>query len=84
MLTHISEWFKEAGIEFYITRPKFKVVELFKRTGLYDKLGEDHIFSRRRDALASIEHKYGDLINLESLRNYLPVDKENSSGIISV
>ncbi len=84
MLTHISEWFKEAGIEFYITRPKFKVVELFKRTGLYDKLGENHIYSRRRDALASIEHTYGDLIDLEPLRNYLPVDKENSSGIISV
>jgi len=78
MLTHISEWFKEAGIEFYITRPKFKVTEILKRTGFFDKLGEDHIFSRRRDALASIEHKYGDLIDLEPLRNYLPVDKADT------
>ena len=74
MLTHIFEWFREAGIDFYITRPKFKITEILKRTGFYDKLGDDHIFSRRRDALATIQHKYGDLVDIEHLRYYKPID----------
>ena len=77
MLTHISEWFKEAGIDFYITRPKFKVTDVFKRTGFYDKIGADHIFSRRRDALAAITYKYGDQVDMEPLRYHLPVDDSN-------
>ena len=75
MLTHISEWFKEAGIEFYITRPKFKVSDVLKRTGLYDKIGDDHIFNKRQDALASITQKYGNLVDIEHLRHYMPVAK---------
>jgi sulfate permease, SulP family len=78
MLTHIFEWFREAGIDFYITRPKFKITEILKRTGFYDKLGDDHIFSRRRDALATIEHKYGDLVDIEHLRYYRPIDNEGN------
>ena len=74
MLGHMSEWFKEAGIEFYITRPKFKVADVLKRTGLYDKIGEEHIFSRRRDALAAITHKYGELVDLGPLQQYMPLD----------
>jgi sulfate permease, SulP family len=74
MLAHISEWFKEAGIEFYITRPKFKVTDVLKRTGLYNKIGEEHIFSRRKDALSAISEKYGDSICIDHLRNHLPVD----------
>ena len=77
MLAHMSEWFKEAGIEFYITRPKFKVTDVLRRTGLYEKIGEEHIFSRRRDALAAIIQKYGDTVDLDPLQQYLPVD---SSG----
>ena len=81
MLTHISEWFKEAGIEFYITRPKHKIEEVFKRTGLYDTIGVDHIFSRRRDALAKIALKYGEQIDIEHLSRYMPVKSaENSRG----
>jgi len=75
MLAHMSEWFKEAGIEFFITRPKFKVTDVFKRTGLYDKIGEEHIFSKRQDALAAIKQKYGDLVDIEHLRRHMPVDK---------
>jgi len=74
MLAHMSEWFQEAGIEFYITRPKFKVTNVLKRTGLYDKIGSDHIFSRRQDALAAITRKYGDLIDIEHLLNHTPAE----------
>lgn len=73
MLAHISEWFKEAGVEFYITRPKFRVEDVLKRTGLYDTIGEEHIFSRRVDALDAISRKYGSLVNIEHLRRYTPL-----------
>ncbi len=73
MLVHMSEWLKEAGIDFYITRPKFKVTDVFKRTGLYDKIGKEYIYSKRKDALATIKDKYGDLIDIEHLQHYMPV-----------
>ncbi|TKB10400.1 SulP family inorganic anion transporter [Desulforhopalus sp. IMCC35007] len=75
MLAHMSEWFKEAGIEFYITRPKFKVVDVLKRTGLYEKIGQEHIYSRRQDALEAIQQKYGDRIDIKHLQHYIPVEK---------
>ena len=73
MLAHMSEWFKEAGIEFYITRPKFKVVDVLKRTGLYDKIGQEHIYNKRRDALEAIQKKYGDRIDVKHLQHCIPV-----------
>ncbi len=73
MLAHMSEWFKEAGIEFYITRPKFKVVDVLKRTGLYDKIGQEHIYNKRQDALDAIQQKYGDRIDIKHLQHYNPV-----------
>jgi SulP family sulfate permease len=74
MLTHMSEWFKEAGIEFYITRPKFKVTDVLERTGLYTKIGKEHFFTKRKDALAAIKLKYGDLVDIEHLRRHTPLD----------
>jgi SulP family sulfate permease len=75
MLTHMSEWFKEAGIEFYITRPKFKVTDVLERTGLYDKIGREHIYSKRQDALIAIKEKYGDLVDIEHLQQHIPIIK---------
>ena len=75
MLTHMSEWFKEAGIEFYITRPKFKVVDVLERTGLYDIIGKEHIYSKRHDALSAIKQKYGDLVDIEHLQRHIPIIK---------
>ncbi len=74
MLAHMSEWFKEAGIEFFITRPKFKVIDVLKRTGLFDKIGEEHFFSKRQDALTVIKEKYGNLVDIEHLQNHILVD----------
>jgi SulP family sulfate permease len=74
MLAHMSEWFKEAGIEFFITRPKFKVTDVLKRTGLYDKIGKEHIYSKRHGAIAAIKQKYGDLVDIEHLQRHIPVD----------
>lgn len=78
MLAHMSEWFKEAGIEFFITRPKFKVTDVLKRTGLYDKIGKEHIYSKRHGAMAAIKQKYGDLVDIEHLQRHIPVDTPES------
>ncbi len=78
MLAHMAEWFKEAGIEFYITRPKSKVLDVLKRTGLFDKIGEKYFFSKRPDALAAIKEKYGDLVDMEHLLNHMPVEESQS------
>lgn len=69
---------RDPGIDFYITRPKFKVSEVLKRTGFYDIIGEDYIFARRRDALAAITYKYGDLVDMEHLTYHLPLENEAS------
>ena len=78
MLAHMSEWFREAGIEFFITRPKFKVTDVLKRTGLYTKIGEDHIYSKRQDALVAIKQKYGDLVDIDHLRRHMPLAKPDN------
>ncbi len=81
MLTHLSKWFKEAGIELFITRPKFKVTDVLKRTGLYDKIGEEHIFSKRKDALATITQKYGKQVDMEHLRQYKPIANNDNGHV---
>lgn len=72
MLTHMSQHLGEAGIEFFITRPKFKVSDTLKRSGLYDEIGADHFFSKREVALKVIKEKYGDAVDISHLRFYKP------------
>ncbi len=79
MLAHMSTWFREAGIEFYITRPKHKITETLKRTGLYYTIGEEHIFSKRQDALKSIKAKYGEQVDIKHLQNHMPVGETGLS-----
>ena len=55
MLSHMSQRLNEAGIEFFITRPKFKVTDALKRSGLYDVIGEEHFFSKRARAFKAIK-----------------------------
>ena len=72
MLTHMSERLKEAGIEFYITRAKFKVTDALKRSGLYDRIGEEHFFGKRSFAMDAIKEKYGDTIDMSHLEGHRP------------
>lgn len=74
MLTHLSERLKMAGIEFIITRPKFKLLDTLKRSGLFIKIGEHHFFSKRLDALQSVKRKYGDQIDISHLEEHKPID----------
>jgi len=75
MLTHMSQWLEEAGIELYITRPKFKVTDALKRSGLYEVIGEEHIFAKRVRALRAIKEKYGDQVDISHLVYHKPVEK---------
>lgn len=73
MLTHMSERLKEAGIEFYITRAKFKLTDALKRSGLYEVIGEEHFFTKRVRALKAIKEKYGDQVDMSHLLYHKPV-----------
>ena len=72
MLTHMSERLEEAGIEFYITRAKFKVTDALKRSGLYDRIGEEHFFGKRAFAMEAIKEKYGDAVDMSHLEVHRP------------
>ena len=74
MLSHMSEGLKVAGIEFFITRPKFKLLDTLKRSGLYDEIGEQHFFSKRSVALESIKKQYGKQVDISHLVMHKPVE----------
>lgn len=77
MLVHMTTRLKEAGIDFYITRAKFNVEEVLKRSGLYDKIGGDkNFFGRRIHAIEAIKEKYGDSVDVSHLEYHKPVDPE--------
>ena len=76
MLGHMSERLSEAGIEFYISRVKFKVEDALRRSGLYDTIGEQHFFVRRSRAIKAIKDKYGDTVDVSHLVYHKPVDVE--------
>ena len=76
MLKLISEHFDEAGIDLLISRPKFKVLDTLKRSGLYKKIGEQHFYSKRTEAFAAIKEKYGDTIDISHLEYHKPISSE--------
>ncbi len=72
MLAKMSEHLQEAEVEFFITRPKFKVSDALKRSGLYDAIGADKFFSKRSAALSTIKEKYGELVDISHLEEHKP------------
>ncbi len=74
MLSHMSERLEEAGIEFCITRTKFKVEDALKRSGLYDVIGENHFFGKRIHAIEAIKERYGDQVDVSHLIVHKPVE----------
>lgn len=61
MLTLMSEHLEIAGVTLYILRPKFKVLDTFKRTGLYERIGENHIFEKRNDFFDHLQKNHKDI-----------------------
>lgn len=78
MLSHMAEGLKLAGIEFIITRPKFKLLDTLKRSGLYEKIGEQNFFSKRSIALDNIKKQYGDQIDISHLIIHKPIETNES------
>ena len=75
MLTHMAARLAEAGIEFLITRTKFKVSDALKRSGLYDRIGAEHFFAKRREALKMVKQKYGNQVDMSHLIYHKPIAK---------
>ena len=73
MLTHMAERLREAGIGFLITRPKFAVVDMLERSGLYDIIGAENFYDKRDAALEAVKQKYGAEIDVTHLENYKPI-----------
>ena len=87
MLSHMAEGLKLAGIKFIITRPKFKLLDTLKRSGLYDEIGEQHFFSKRSEALETIKKQYGEQVDISHLVFHKPVDvskNETEGGLEKV
>jgi SulP family sulfate permease len=66
-LSRILERLTSADIEFYIARGKKPVLDAFKRSGLYDKIGERHFFRERTDASKFAKEKLGDKVDIEPI-----------------
>lgn len=77
MLAHMSDRLDQAGIEFFITRPKFKLTDTLKRSGLYDKIGAHHFYSKRLEALQAVKDKYGDGVDIEHLVFHMPAEESD-------
>lgn len=72
MLAHMAERLKLAGIDFYITRAKFKVTDALERSGLLNKMGLENFFAHRHIALETAKQKYGDTIDISHLEQHQP------------
>lgn len=75
MLRHMSDRLSEAGIEFCISRAKFKVMDVLKRSGLYDAIGEEHFFDKRTRAIKAIKEKHGQHVDVSHLIFHKPVSE---------
>lgn len=61
MLTLMSEHLEIAGVILYILRPKFKVLDTFQRSGLYERIGENHIFEKRSEFFNYLKKNHKDV-----------------------
>lgn len=72
MLKHMHARLEDTGIQFFIARPKFKVMDMLKRSGLYDVIGSEHFFAKRQDALTALEEQFGETIDISHLQLHKP------------
>jgi SulP family sulfate permease len=63
----IVERLVAADIMFYIARGKKPVLDAFKRSGLYDKIGNENFFRERTDASKYAKKQLGDAIDIEPI-----------------
>jgi len=75
MLRQMSDRLAEAGVEFCISRAKPRIIDVLQRSGLYDKIGEEHFFSKRTKAIQKIQEKYGDSVDVSHLIYHQPAEE---------
>lgn len=59
-ISQLIERLGHAGIKMLIARPKRQTMEIFERSGLKDRVGEDHFFRTRTDAIEWAREELGD------------------------
>jgi SulP family sulfate permease len=59
VLRNVAETLKERGIELYFGGVKGPVLDVFRRSGLYDRLGADHFFLSPHRAVRYVLTKWG-------------------------
>lgn len=72
ILGNLAEGMHEANISFYICRPKFKLLDAIKRSGLHDKIGDDSIFSKRKSAIQAAVERFPGMVDVSHLMTYQP------------
>jgi SulP family sulfate permease len=64
MLKNLYDRLESVGIELYIARAKVHIEAAFKRSGLYQHIGEQRFFRQRTDAVKAAKEKMGDEIDI--------------------
>lgn len=72
MLGNLADGLHQANISFYICRPKFKLLDAIKRSGLHDKIGDDSIFSKRKNAIQAAVERFPGMVDISHLMTYQP------------
>ena len=75
MIAHMAEGLKEAGITFCISRPKFKLTDALKRSGLYEIIGEQNFYGKRIRAIWDLKERLGDEIDISHLEYFKPTEE---------
>lgn len=72
MLEKLADRLKFAGIEFYIARTKLRVYQALQRSGLAKHIGEERFFRERKHAIDHAKTQFGDAIDIEPFKHYMP------------
>lgn len=62
VLNEMIDELAKDGIELYFTNIKGYLRDIMKRSGLYDKLGEDHFFFSKKDAVKHLLNKVREML----------------------
>ncbi|MCK5895523.1 MAG: SulP family inorganic anion transporter [Cocleimonas sp.] len=71
-ISRILERLIAADIKFYIARGKKPVLDAFKRSGLYDKIGQKNFFRERTSASKYAKEQLGDAVDIEPILKPIP------------
>jgi SulP family sulfate permease len=71
-LSRILERLVAADIAFYVARGKKPVLDAFKRSGLYNKIGKENFFRERTSASKYAKKQLGDTVDITPILKSIP------------